>query len=819
MNEQVYRNYYKEGGYTAVQESGLAYKLKKAAHDSYEFVNKFIVSRAKRAGNKRFNNHLLDKRIPRAYREAAKQPVDENKVVFVEIRHPRVTNSFEVIFDELVNNYDYTVHTHFLLNSNTVRTDYSSRVINAVEDIATAKYVFLNEGSNAISAIPLRPETKVIQLWHGCGAFKKFGFSTADLIFGANRKEQLRHPFNKNYSLVTVSSPEVVWAYKEAMNMPEDSDIVQPTGSSRTDVFYNEEFISNAYENVYHQIPQAKGKKIILYAPTFRGRVARATTPDMLNIKMFYENLGDEYVLLFKHHPVVKKRPVIDKQYSEFAVDVTDTLSIEDLLCVSDICISDYSSLVFEYSLFEKPLIFFAYDLDEYFDWRGFYYDYYELAPGLIAKTNFEMIDYIQHIDERFDKQAVKDFRYKFMRSCDGKATQRILEYAFENLEAHRKPCEKFEHFYTVPKVQSSMLPYFKKISVIREQKEYALPIYKNAAKEPIKKGSIVAFDIRSEEILHLLNNSKCGSITFVNGGETLEEVTRIVASAQYILIDQPNSFIDSLDLRKETKVFLLPENAFPLNSFGKVTKEYRSGLRKEQYALAPLFKNLSAVVCASEAAAELYRPAVGDNVEMLVTGDVKSDIFTDRRYKVKLLETLYNRYPELEGRRIISYIGKVRETDNLNESLLYEYLNKNFVILKHYASYELPDENAPETVNYYADSIVDVSEEMSLYDVLIVSDMVVGGFNSAVYSFITSGKPLFIYSSDIKYDIPNTESFIDIEENCPSKIYTDEEQLIKDILDFKNYDYTAYNALKSKYLSMCDGEATARLIEEIKQK
>ncbi len=92
----------------------------------------------------------------------------------------------------------------------------------------------------------------------------------------------------------------------------------------------------------------------------------------MLNVKMFYEHLSEEYVLVFKHHPIVRKKPSIPEEYVDFAIDLSDLMDIEELLCVADICISDYSSLVFEYSLFEKPIVFFAYDLNNYFDWRGF---------------------------------------------------------------------------------------------------------------------------------------------------------------------------------------------------------------------------------------------------------------------------------------------------------------------------------------------------------------------------------------------------------------------------------------------------------------
>ena len=387
----------------------------------------------------KFKDLFLDLMIPTVYKLAAKAPVDENKVVFVVIRHPYITNSFQLMFSELTDNYDYDVHTHFLLNNGSVKVDYAKRCIPAIKDIATARCVFLDDGSNVISAITPRSETEFIQLWHGCGAFKRFGFSTADLIFGGSRKEQVRHPNHKNYTLVPVSSPEVIWAYNEAMNIPEDANIVKALGCSRTDVFYDGEFINAAYAHLYEVFPQAKNKKVILYAPTFRGEAGQATSPDMLSVEELYEHFGGEYVILFKHHPLVKSPPVIDAKYSDFAADVGGLLSIEELICTADICISDYSSLVFEYSLFEKPIIFFAYDLDEYFDWRGFYYDYYELAPGLIAKTNSEIIDYIENIDTRFDKKSIQDFKYKFMRSCDGHSTQRILEYVFDDLEKHRK--------------------------------------------------------------------------------------------------------------------------------------------------------------------------------------------------------------------------------------------------------------------------------------------------------------------------------------------------------------------------------------------
>ena len=396
--------------------------------------------------NPLYKYYVFKRLYPRVYRKAAKAPVDENKVVFIEIRLPKLTNSFKLMYDTLYTNYDFDIHCHFLRNTYVTRKQYRENCKAMLADIATAKYVFFDEATNVTSHVQFRPETVITQLWHGCGAFKKFGYSTADAIFGATREEMDKYPFNRGYTNVTVSSPEVIWAYEEAMNYSRESGVVKALGSSRTDIFYDREVIDNAYNTLYGLMPKAKGKKVILYAPTFRGRVAKATTPHVLNPEFMKYVLGDEYVLLMKHHPLVRKRPKIREECLDFARDMTNDMTIEDLLCVSDICISDYSSLVFEYSLFEKPMIFLAHDLDKFFDWRGFYYDYFELAPGPIVKSTTEVIEYIKNIDKLFEKERVHAFREKFMSACDGHATQRIMDVTFgTELKKHKRetPLEK----------------------------------------------------------------------------------------------------------------------------------------------------------------------------------------------------------------------------------------------------------------------------------------------------------------------------------------------------------------------------------------
>ncbi len=380
---------------------------------------------------KRYRFWVQDVQYPRLYRRAAKKPVDERKVLFLECSRKTLSNSFGVLFHRLEEQGDLSLRCHYLLHTTASRREQRKRCRAFVRDLATAKVLFLDEGTDILSHVEMRPETQVVQLWHGCGAFKKFGRSVAEKQFGASADYMDTHPFHKHYTLVTVSSPDVMWAYEEAMEYPRESGVVQPLGVSRTDVFFDEGFRRRAKETLLSLVQQSAGKRVLLYAPTFRGEIMDAYAPDVLDFEMLNAALGEDWVLLCKHHPHVKHRPVIPNGCRGFAFDVTDTMTIEELLCVADVCISDYSSLVFEYALFEKPMLFLAYDLADYFDYRGFYYDYHELAPGPVVQDTAGVIDFVQHLDEQFDLSRVQAFREKFMSSCDGHATERIIQTVF----------------------------------------------------------------------------------------------------------------------------------------------------------------------------------------------------------------------------------------------------------------------------------------------------------------------------------------------------------------------------------------------------
>ena len=398
-----------------------------------------IAKRVKQAVKRPIRNLAKDWALgfafPRAYAKAAKaHSVDQKKALFIDVKSTKMPDAFSVILPYVRDTLGFDARFIGLgQHSGISWPAYYKSCLALMRDMATAKCIFLCDACDVVSCVPLRGETKVAQLWHACGAFKKWGVSTADKKFGGTRKELERHPFYKNLDLVTVSSPEVAWAYREAMMLEDTPEVVQALGVSRTDVFFNEEFLDEARRAIAEAVPQIEGKKVALYAPTFRGHASEAKGPDKLDIKAMRDALAEEWVLLIKHHPYVKRPAEIPADCRDFAFMVND-LPIDQLLCTADACISDYSSLVFEYSLFNRPMVFFAYDLYDYDDWRGFYYDYDELTPGPVVKTTDEVIDYLANLGERFDSEQVADFRDKFMSACDGRATERICEHILPEL-------------------------------------------------------------------------------------------------------------------------------------------------------------------------------------------------------------------------------------------------------------------------------------------------------------------------------------------------------------------------------------------------
>ena len=387
-----------------------------------------------------YKSATLHHLYPGRYKKLAEKTcIKKGKAVFLEERETFLTDNFSAVYAAM-EGLPFERIPVFTGNGGESPSNPAGRVkleTEALRELADAQFIFLNDSSSLVSCLPLREETKVIQLWHACGAFKKFGYSLADKKYGMNTQQLNRFPMHRNFSYVTVSSPEVIWAYEEAFDMKGGPGKVVSTGVARTDMFFDPARKRAARKKLEKAMEgrlspqQISLRKIVLYAPTFRGNASSAVSPDVLRFDELHKVLGDDYLFLVKHHPFVRIPPKIPAGLESFAVDVSKQMAIEDLLMLSDVCISDYSSLIFEYSLTGRPMLFLAPDLDDYGDWRGFYYPYEEMSPGPVIKDTAQTAACLRMMEVegvRRWQEEIGRFREKFMSSCDGRACERILQ-------------------------------------------------------------------------------------------------------------------------------------------------------------------------------------------------------------------------------------------------------------------------------------------------------------------------------------------------------------------------------------------------------
>lgn len=292
--------------------------------------------------------------------------------------------------------------------------------------IARARVFVVDDYFFPLYVVTPRPGTTVVQVWHGCGAFKKFGYSLLDKSFGADETLVSRVAIHSHYDICLVSSMSVAPHYAEAFDTPLER-FRADLGIPRTDALFGPERIAaiSAAVRTRHAIPA--GRRVVLYAPTFRGdTVLAARTPTDLDLRAMAAALGDDHVLLIRLHPFVRASTPIPPELTGFAIDVSDHPDINELLIASDVLVTDYSSVIYEFSLLDRPMVFFAPDYAAYERERGFYFDYRTGVPGPIVETTGDLTAVLR--DGRFDMERVAAFRRASFDVADGGATDRFID-------------------------------------------------------------------------------------------------------------------------------------------------------------------------------------------------------------------------------------------------------------------------------------------------------------------------------------------------------------------------------------------------------
>lgn len=349
--------------------------------------------------------------LPIVYWFYRRQEVNQNIVVFADSHHDEIPYSMQLLYKAMLAQTNFTVIDFFYDFSKQGVFSLFKKILYFMKLYANARYVVICDYFLPVSSCKKREETTVIQLWHSGGLLKKFAYdSLEDLPRGTPQN------IFANYDMVTVSAPICIPVLASAMRLPENRFIL--TGISRTDCYYDQEYIGFCKEQLYQLYPQANGKKVILWAPTFRGNAGNPQLCGLNEVQVLQEALPGNYLLLIKVHPHLD----VKEQISNC------TLPTEQLLPVTDLLITDYSSILFDYILLERPFILFAPDFDRYIQRRGLYIEYDSL-PGKIAKNGDELFNAIIQAFSQIDGIKLKQCKHLHMGACDGNATDRIMTY------------------------------------------------------------------------------------------------------------------------------------------------------------------------------------------------------------------------------------------------------------------------------------------------------------------------------------------------------------------------------------------------------
>lgn len=336
-------------------------------------------------------------------------PIKNNRVSFFSNRTSQPVGNLKAVYDTLKD--DERLDVHICCASGGAKGTLL-HLFEFLHYYMTSRVVYIDDYYHLISYVKKKKGTKLIQLWHGVGAFKTFGFSRI-------HKDSKLQPYSSNhrqYDYAIVSSPDVCDYYAEAFGI--DRQKVLPLGSPRCDILTNKDYQESVKQKFFDTYPNLKGKKLLLFAPTFRGGGnGDCYYPcEKFDVDKVLETLGDEWAVVIKLHPYLTEKFTCSKENEGRMVDCF-TWDVNDVIIVSDFLVTDYSSVIFEAALLEKPMAFLAFDEQEFTDKRDSFLEFSHFVPGKIVKTDVESA--IIARDNLADMQKIKSFKASSFGTID----------------------------------------------------------------------------------------------------------------------------------------------------------------------------------------------------------------------------------------------------------------------------------------------------------------------------------------------------------------------------------------------------------------
>ena len=357
------------------------------------------------------------------YRFFLKLPMHKKRIIFESMWGAKYSCNPRYLYEYIDKNHPdwecvWVLHDrHIPVNGNAIRTRRFS--VPYFYYMATSKY-FVNN-VNFHDHYAKRPGQIEIQTMHGT-PLKTLGLDV-EADFPTQSKVEKFVAKCGRWDYLTVQSDFVANITERCFRFKKK---FLKYGYPRTDILYTKDNPADiAYLKEKMGLP--RDKKVILYAPTWR---LRNKFDLMIDLDSFKKSLSDEYILILRLHHFSAagwKQPPKD----DFIYDFTEYDSVEELYLISDILVTDYSSVMFDYAILDRPIFLFTYDMEEYRDkLRGMYFDIEELAPGPIVYTSEELEKAIINIDETEEKTRAmrKRFQDEFLSFERADSSKQIFD-------------------------------------------------------------------------------------------------------------------------------------------------------------------------------------------------------------------------------------------------------------------------------------------------------------------------------------------------------------------------------------------------------
>ena len=359
------------------------------------------------------------------------KPVSQNTIMFESFFGKNYSDSPKYMYEYIAKNYPGKYNFVWVMNKK-FKLPYGGKIVKRFSIkymyyLATSRYFVFNVRQP--EWFKRRKGMTFFQTWHGT-PLKRLAFDIED-VFGASKtyKKQI-YKQSRGWDYLLSPNPFTTKCFRSCFQF--EGNIVE-YGYPRNDILHRPEGAETAIR-IKESLGLPKDKKLILYAPTWRDDECYGhgmyKFELQLDLNLMRERLGDEYIVLLRTHYFIADA-IDTTEFEGFAVNVCRYDDIAELYLISDILITDYSSVFFDYAGLRRPMLFYTYDLEKYRDiLHGFYMDMEEEVPGPMLFTTEEVINAIENIDDINIKFADKydAFYEKYCGLEDGNATEKCVK-------------------------------------------------------------------------------------------------------------------------------------------------------------------------------------------------------------------------------------------------------------------------------------------------------------------------------------------------------------------------------------------------------